>query len=159
VPVRQGNQASPILAGTYTENVASKKEILMTFATLGIKAAIYTIVANDRVVISVPVATLIARAGYLDAAIMSYVDGLDGVEKKLGSLGLLEMLWNTQTEFLAIFTKDVPKSFLTSQAFISASVNTFVGTVSAVYFVIELPDSWGPVSFLPDTWISKSYRV
>jgi hypothetical protein len=48
----------------------------------------------------------------------------------------------------AIFTKDVPKSFLTSQAFISASVNTFVGTVSAVYFVIELPDSWGPVSFL-----------
>jgi hypothetical protein len=69
------------------------------------------------------------------------------------------MLWNTQTEFLAIFTKDVPKSFLTSQAFISASVNTFVGTVSAVYFVIELPDSWGPVSFLPDTWISKSYRV
>jgi hypothetical protein len=70
---------------------------------------------------------------------------LDGVEKKGGLWGLLEMLWNTQTEFLAIFTKDVPKSFLTSQAFISASVNTFVGTVSAVYFVIELPDSWGPV--------------
>jgi hypothetical protein len=75
---------------------------------------------------------------------MSYVDGLDG-EEKIRVLGLLEMLWNTQTEFLAIFTKDVPKS-LTSQAFISASVNT-VGTVSAVYFVIELPDSWGPVSF------------
>jgi hypothetical protein len=56
----------------------------MTFATLlELKkaASIYTIVANDRVVISVPVATLIARAGYLDAAIMSYVDGLDGVRK------------------------------------------------------------------------------
>jgi hypothetical protein len=41
-------------------------------STLLIKsgASIYTIVANDRVVISVPVATLIARAGYLDAAIM-----------------------------------------------------------------------------------------
>jgi hypothetical protein len=39
VPVRQGNQASPILAGTYTENVASKKEILMTFTLLELKKA------------------------------------------------------------------------------------------------------------------------
>jgi hypothetical protein len=152
VPVRQGNQASPILAGTYTENVASKEGDSYDIRySLGIKesgASIYTIVANDRVVISVPVATLIARAGYLDAAIMSYVDGLDGVRKKLGSLGTArDAVEYTNRVPRAIFTKDVPKSFLTSQAFISASVNTFVGTVSAVYFVIELPDSWGPVSF------------
>jgi hypothetical protein len=25
--------------------------------------------------------------------------------------------------------------------------NTFEGTVAAVYFVIELPDAWGPVNF------------
>jgi hypothetical protein len=45
-----------------------------------------------------------------------------------------------------IFTKDVAKSYLTSFEFISP-VNTFEGTVAAVYFVIELPDAWGPVNF------------
>jgi hypothetical protein len=46
-----------------------------------------------------------------------------------------------------IFTKDVAKSYLTSFEFISAPVNTFEGTVAAVYFVIELPDAWGPVNY------------
>jgi hypothetical protein len=31
-------------------------------------------ISNDKVTIAVPVAALLARAGYLDAAIMSYVD-------------------------------------------------------------------------------------
>ena len=26
-------------------------------------------------------------------------------------------------------------------------MNTFGGTVTSVYFVIELPDAWGPVAF------------
>jgi hypothetical protein len=43
-----------------------------------------------------------------------------------------------------IFTKDVAKSYLTFE-FISAPVNTFEGTVAAVYFVIE-PDAWGQLT-------------
>jgi hypothetical protein len=61
----------------------------------------------------------------------------DNVRKKIGSLGTardaVEYANRVPRE---IFTKDVAKSYLTSFEFISA-VNTFEGTVAAVYFVIE----------------------
>jgi hypothetical protein len=91
-------------------------------------------------------AALFAKAGYLDASIMSFVDVFDNVRKKIGSLeyrkDAVEYANRVPRE---IFTKDVAKSYLTSFEFISA--NTFEGTVAAVYFVIELPDAWGPVNF------------
>jgi hypothetical protein len=102
-------------------------------------------ISNDKVTIAVPVAALLARAGYLDAAIMSYVDVL--YQKKIGSLGTAKDEWNTRTGSSSIFTKEIPKSYLTTQT-LSAPVNDFSGTVAAVYFVIELPDVWGPVSFI-----------
>lgn len=150
--VRQGNQSSEMLSGSLSENVvtASGDSYDIRY-TLNIKengAESFTTISNDKVTIAVPQPTLVARAGYLDAAIMSYVDPLDNVRKKIGSLGTVKdavEYANRVPE--AIFTKEVTKSYLTSQAFISAPINTFVGTVSSVYFVIELPDSWGPVSF------------
>jgi hypothetical protein len=69
-------------------------------------------ISNDKVTIAVP-AALLARAGYLDAAIMSYVDVQ--YQKRNGSLQL-KTKWNTRTEFLvAIHFKEIPKSYLTTQ--------------------------------------------
>jgi hypothetical protein len=69
-------------------------------------------ISNDKVTIAVP-AALLARAGYLDAAIMSYVDVQ--YQKRNGSLQL-KTKWNTRTEFLVAFTfKEIPKSYLTTQ--------------------------------------------
>jgi hypothetical protein len=41
--------------------------------------------------------------------------------------------------------KDVAKSYLTLNLYQLSKY--FEGTVAAVYFVIELPDAWGPVNF------------
>jgi hypothetical protein len=103
-------------------------------------------ISNDKVTVAVPAAALFAKAGYLDASIMSFVDVFDNVRKKIGSLGTardaVEYANRVPRE---IFTKDVAKSYLTSFNYIS-SVNTFEGTVAAVYFVIELPDAWGQLT-------------
>jgi hypothetical protein len=47
-------------------------------------ATTYTMISNDTV--AVPAAALFAKAGYLDASIMSFVDVFDNVRKKIGSL-------------------------------------------------------------------------
>jgi hypothetical protein len=150
--VRQGNQASTLLSGIHAETIDTKEgdsyDIRYALNVKESNASTYTMISNDKVTIAVPVAALLARAGYLDAAIMSYVDVLDNIRKKIGSLGTAK----DEVEYAnrvprSIFTKEIPKSYLTTQAFISAPVNDFSGTVAAVYFVIELPDVWGPVSF------------
>jgi hypothetical protein len=46
--------------------------------------ATYTMISNDKVTVAVPAAALFAKAGYLDASIMSFVDVFD-VRKKIGS--------------------------------------------------------------------------
>jgi len=106
-------------------------------------------IATDKVVISVPAVVAIANAGYLDAAIMSYPDpnNLDNLIK-IGSLGTQQDLieYNSRVP-REIFTKDVTVDYLSSNEFISAPVNTFGSTVDVVYFVIEVPDSWGPIAF------------
>jgi hypothetical protein len=56
--------------------------------TLNIKennATTYTMISNDKVTVAVPAAALFAKAGYLDASIMSFVDVFDNVRKKIGS--------------------------------------------------------------------------
>lgn len=150
--VRQGNQSSPNLSGTNFENVqtAPGDNYIIRY-TLEIKengAAVFTTVSNDKVTIAVPQIALTAKAGYLNAAVMSYVDPLDNVRKKIGSLGTSKDVveYNDRVP-RTIFTKEITKAYLTSQEFISAPVNVFEGTVTSVYFVIELPDNWGPVSF------------
>lgn len=149
--VRQGNQASPLLTGTIAETVASvagdnfdiRYSIIITEFGTDPRT-----LSNDRVIVNVPTASLKANAGYLDASIMSYVDTSDNLRKKIGSLGTAKDLveYNTRVP-RSIFTQEVLKSALETQEFISAPVNTFVGTVSMVYFVIEIPDNWGPVNF------------
>jgi hypothetical protein len=42
-------------------------------------------ISNDKVT-AVPAAALFAKAGYLDASIMSFVDVFDNVKEKIGSL-------------------------------------------------------------------------
>jgi hypothetical protein len=78
---------------------------------------------------------------------MSFVDVFDNVRKKIGSLGTardaVEYANRVPRE---IFTKDVAKSYLTLLNLYQPS-KYFEGTVAAVYFVIELPDAWGPVNF------------
>jgi hypothetical protein len=49
-------------------------------------ATTYTMISNDKVTVAVPAAALFAKAGYLDASIMSFVDVFDNVRKKIGSL-------------------------------------------------------------------------
>jgi hypothetical protein len=61
-----------------------------------------------------PAAALFAKAGYLDASIMSFVDVFDNVRKKIGSLGTGDAVEYANRVPREIFTKDVAKSYLTS---------------------------------------------
>jgi hypothetical protein len=82
--VRQGNQASTLLSGTYSEIVATKEGDSFDIRySLNIKennATTYTMISNDKVTVAVP-AALFAKAGYLDASIMSFVDVFDNERK------------------------------------------------------------------------------
>jgi hypothetical protein len=100
-------------------------------------------ISNDKVTVAVPAAALFAKAGYLDASIMSFVDVFDNVRKKIGSLTARDAVEYANRVPREIFTKDV--AILTSLNLYQPS-KYFEGTVAAVYFVIELPDAWGPVN-------------
>jgi hypothetical protein len=81
--VRQGK--SQFLSGTYSEIVATKEGDSFDRYSLNIKennATTYTMISNDKVTVAVPAAALFAKAGYLDASIMSFVDVFDNVRKK-----------------------------------------------------------------------------
>lgn len=149
--IRSGNQVSD-LSGTFAEIIAPEAgeegNIRYYLSVLEQGDADYRILSNDKVIVSVPVSIDEARAGYLDAAIMSYIDPIDNVRKKIGSLGTQQDLieYNERVP-REIFTKTVTKSYLDTEAFISASVNTFDSSVDVVYFVIEIPDAWGPITF------------
>lgn len=149
--VVSGNQASPLI-GRYTEIINVKSlDVFNIRYLLRVKDFGYTVyrtIANDRLDVSIPANELIGTAGYLDASIMSYIDPIDNIRKKIGSTGTSR----DRIEYMnrvprSIFTKNVTKSFLQTNEFISAAVNTFEGTVAAVYFVIEVPDNWGPFDF------------
>jgi hypothetical protein len=110
--VRQGNQASTLLSGTYSEIATKEGDSFDIRYSLNIKennATTYTMISNDKVTVAVPAAALF-KAGYLDASIMSFVDVFDNVRKK-GSLGTardaVEYANRVPRE---IFTKDVAKS-------------------------------------------------
>jgi hypothetical protein len=45
-------------------------------------ATTYTMISNDKVTVAVPAAALFAKAGYLDASIMSFVDVFDNVRNR-----------------------------------------------------------------------------
>jgi hypothetical protein len=77
-------------------------------------------ISNDKVTVAVPAAALFAKAGYLDASIMSFVDVFDNVRKKIGSLGTARDAVEYANRVPRVFTKDVAKSYLTSFEFISA---------------------------------------
>lgn len=150
--LRQGNQASPVLSGTYDDSVSAaignNFDVRYYLRVKDSGSLDFRTLSNDKVTISVPSAPLVAHAGYLDAAIMSYIDPEDGVRKKIGSLGTAQDLVEyTDRIPAAIFTKDLSIGYITSDAFMAAPVNTFGNTVTSVYFVIELPDNWGPVDF------------
>jgi hypothetical protein len=60
--------------------------------------ATYTMISNDKVTVAVPAAALFAKAGYLDASIMSFVDVFDNVRrKKMGSLGARDAVERQQS--------------------------------------------------------------
>lgn len=154
--IKQGNHASPVLSGSMEESFStSAGDSFETRYFLRVKdvgAIEYiTTLANDKIIVSVPALSLNGRAGYLDALLMSYVDPQDNVMKKIGSLGTAQ----DKEEYFdrvpsAIFTKVVTKAFLSTNDFINASVNRFENsfgtpTVDAVYFVLEIPDNWGPI--------------
>lgn len=149
VILRQGNQASNLLAGTIDDSFSSSPgnnfEVRYFLKVKEVGTTDYIIISNDKITVIVPQVALIGNAGYLDASIMSYIDPLDSIRKKIGSLGTPQ----DKVEYLArvpgaIFTKDITQEFLSNNEFISPSVNTFGGTVSSVYFVMEIPDNWGP---------------
>jgi hypothetical protein len=149
--VVSGNQNST-LSGSYSESVISsvgqQGEIQFFLEIKESGATSYSIIANDKAVISVAAPVQTALAGYLDASIMSYIDPADGVRKKIGSLGTAQDLveYNDRVP-RAAFTLNVPQAYLTSNQMITPYVNTFGGTVTAVYFMIEVPDSWGAFDF------------
>lgn len=151
--VKSGNQASADLIGTYYETISTVAGDNQTISFyLNIKKSsdtTYSMLDNDKIRISVPEIPLVAHAGYLDAALMSYVDPADDVRKKIGSTGnnAEDLAVYNERVPSEIFTKDVTISYLTTEEFISAPVWTDGDTVTAVYFVIELPDNWGPVDF------------
>lgn len=151
--VRSGNQSSPNLQGTYQETIsttAGQNEVIQYYLNIKKQGdSVYSVLANDKITISVPAAELIAHAGYLDAALMSYIDPVDSIRKKIGSTGdnATDLAVYNDRVPAEIFTKDVSKDYLSTNDFINAFVNTFGDTVTSVYFVIELPDNWGPVAF------------
>jgi N-acetylglucosamine-6-phosphate deacetylase len=69
-------------------------------------------ISNDKVTVAVPAAALFAKAGYLDASIMSFVDVFDNVRKKIGSTARDAVEYANRVP-REIFTKDVAKSYLT----------------------------------------------
>jgi hypothetical protein len=72
--VRQGNQASTLLSGTYSNCSYKEGDSFDIRYSLNIKennATTYTMISNDKVTVAVPAAALFAKAGYLDASIMS----------------------------------------------------------------------------------------
>ena len=150
--VKQGNQSSTELVGTYTEEVASaagqSAEIRYFLKVKEAGQADYTTLANDKTTIAVPSVPLDAFAGYLDAAVMSYVDPIDGQRKKIGSLGTSQ----DRVEYYArvpqaILTLVVPKTSLEDNLYMDPGVYNPAGTIASVYFVIEAPDNWGPFDF------------
>jgi hypothetical protein len=71
-------------------------------------------ISNDKVTVAVPAAALFAKAGYLDASIMSFVDVFDNVRKKIGSLGTARDAVEYANRVPREIFKDVAKSYLTS---------------------------------------------
>lgn len=150
--VKSGNQSSADLSGTHPVTITTVAgQNVSTRYYLKIKKqgeTAFSTIANDLLTISVPAAILVAHAGYLDAALMSYVDPADDTRKKIGSTGTPKDLAVYKERVPStIFTKDIGRDYLTSGDFIAAYVETFGGTVNSVYFVIEVPDTWGPISF------------
>ena len=107
----------------------------------------FTTVATDIVHVAVPAESEVARAGYLDTAILNYESPI-GTWNTIGGLGTDEdrIKYNADVP-VAIFTKTFGVEYLTNMDFISAPVNTFEGTVTQVHFVLEVPNSWGAFSF------------
>jgi hypothetical protein len=150
--VKEGNQSSDLF-GTFSAStnpvVGQNSNIRYFLSVLYAGSTSYLVIANDKVVISVPSLQGNARAGYVDASIVSYVDPSDGVRKKIGSLGTTQDVLEYNNRIPeAAFTKSVDISYLEDSIFISAPVYLDpVNPPNVVYFVIELPDSWGPVVF------------
>lgn len=115
-----------------------KSTIDSTFKTL----------SNDRTEIAVAAPVLKARAGYLDVAIMNYYDTSVGAWIKIGDLHLDRdrIEYNNRVP-REIFTKEIDESYLTGDKFIQAPVYNPNGTISQVHFVIEVPNSWGDITF------------
>lgn len=150
-----------IASGTHTSVLSGEVREDFTIAAGTVSKIMYSVevtdnilaetdtVANDAVVINIPTGELYANAGYLSAEIMNYQNPSNTAEYiTIGSTGTSQDLveYNTRVP-REIFTKSVEVEFLDTQEFINAPVNTFGDTVTSVYFVIELPDAWGPIVF------------
>lgn len=113
----------------------------------------FSILSNDRTTVAVPLPSLDGRAGYLDEAIMNYQDGA-GTWRKIGYSGTPQDLveYNNRVPE-EIFTKVVPETILDSGVYVQAPVWNPSGTILKVYFVIEVPDAWGPIRFVQPTGV------
>jgi hypothetical protein len=150
-----------IASGTHTSPLSGEIREDFTFAAGSMTNIKYSldivnnitsdasVLATDKVVVDVSSGSQFATAGYLDAGIMNYPNPSDPLQYiTIGSTGTSQDLIEYNTRIpREIFTKSVAEEYLDTNEFISATVNTFSGTVSSVYFVIEVPDAWGPVVF------------
>lgn len=155
------NPSSVIAAGTHTSELSGdvREDISAapgTYQVIRYSLEIIdnitgddSIVANDNIIIDIASGEVFGRAGYLDAAIMNYQNPTDPLQYiTIGSTGTAQDVieYNTRVP-KDIFTKDIGESYLTTQQFINATVNTYGGSVDTIYFVMEVPDSWGPIKF------------
>ena len=151
--VKQGNQYSVDMIGNFTEVLSLSPgdnfDIRYSVYLMRNTDAVYILEATDKTTVVIPAAAEVAKAGYLDANIMNYESPLgSGIWFKIGSLGTAQDIIEYENRVPRdIFTKDVSESYLTNGQFIQAPVNTFGNTVSAVYFVLEAPTSWGALKF------------
>lgn len=149
VVIASGDQTNAL--GTYTETIAvlegDNYSLLYKLNITVAGADCCTLLASDDIMIYVPIEiTDMGRAGYLDAAIMSYVD-LTLTRRKIGSLGTPQDAIEYQNRVPRdIFTKDVSHTIVNEEDYVEAPVNTYGDTVEYVYFVMEVPDSWGPIT-------------
>jgi hypothetical protein len=112
-----------------------------------IEGGVTKVIATALTNINVPALVKEASVGYLDAAIMSYVDS-DGVRRKIGSLGTAQdaVEFKNRVPMLA-FTRKIPMTYLDTETFINAPVYNPTDTVKYVHFMAIIPQEWGPVDF------------
>ena len=107
----------------------------------------FVTLSNDRTTVIVPQPQQIGRAGYVDEAIFNYQDG-SSTWRQIGySGGPQDIVEYNNRIPQQIFTLDIQHSMLGSGVIVEAPVYTS-GGARKVHFVLEVPETWGPIKFL-----------